>query len=123
MPKIEADRVQLQQVILNLVRNAADAMAGIDRRARILNAATSVADGHASVTVADTVAGIEAASESHLFDALYTNNEGLGLGLSISRKIVAALGGRIWMEKNPTQGAIFTFALPLCQTSEMSENN
>jgi len=124
MPEIEADRVQLQQVILNLVRNAADAMAGIDGRARILKASTSVADGHASVTVADTGVGIEPASEPHLFDALYTTkDEGLGLGLSISRKIVAAHGGRIWLEKNTTQGATFTFALPVRQTSELSENN
>lgn len=91
VPKIKPDRVQLQQVILNLVCNAADAMAGIDRKARILKASTSVADGHASVTVAGTGAGIERASEPHLFDATYTTkDEGLGLGLSISRKLVAA---------------------------------
>ena len=57
-------------------------------------------------------------------DVLYTTkDEGLGLGLSISRKIVAAHGGRIWLEKNTTQGATFTFALPVRQTSELSENN
>jgi C4-dicarboxylate-specific signal transduction histidine kinase len=68
--------------------------------------------------------GIEPASEPHLFDVLYTTkDEGLGLGLSISRKIVAAHGGRTWLEKNKTQGATFTFALPVRQTSELPENN
>jgi hypothetical protein len=63
-------------------------------------------------------------SGPHLFDARYTaKDEGLGLGLSVRRKIVAAHGERIWLKKNTTRGATFTFALPVHQTSELSENN
>ena len=81
------DEVRRLHAVLepNLVRNAADAMAGIDGRAHILKASTSVADGHASMTVADTGVGIEPASEPRLSDTLYTTKgECLGLGLSIN---------------------------------------
>jgi signal transduction histidine kinase len=124
MPKIEADRVQLQQVVLNLVRNAIDAMSGVNGRARVLTASSKLADGHASVTIADTGVGIDPASRERLFDALYTTKgEGLGLGLSICRKIISAHGGRLWAEKNTTLGATFTFALPLRQSVQLSEKN
>jgi signal transduction histidine kinase len=124
MPKIEADRVQLQQVVLNLVRNAIDAMIGVDGRARVLTASSKVVDGHASVTIADTGAGIDSASTERLFEALYTTKgEGLGLGLSICRKIISAHGGRLWVEKNTTHGATFTFVLPLRQSVPLSGKN
>ena len=120
MPRIEADRVQLQQVVLNLARNAIDAMAGVNGRARVLTAASKVADGHASVTITDTGVGIDSASKERLFDALYTTkSEGLGLGLSICRKIVSAHGGRLWVEKNATHGATFSFALPLRRSIQL----
>ena len=115
-PVIEADRVQLQQVILNLVRNAIDAMAGIDGTTRVLTVSSKAADGYASVAVADTGAGVDPKTSDRLFDALYTTKEGgLGLGLSICRKIIVAHGGRLWMETNPDHGATFTFAVPLRQ--------
>jgi signal transduction histidine kinase len=124
MPKVEADRVQLQQVILNLVRNAIDAMADVNERARVLTTSSKVADGHASVTIADTGAGIAPASRTRLFDALYTTkDEGLGLGLSICRKIIGAHGGRLWVEKSTTDGTTITFALPLRQSVQLSGRN
>jgi C4-dicarboxylate-specific signal transduction histidine kinase len=116
IPKIKADRVQLQQVVLNLVRNAIDAMAGLNGGARVLTASSNVAGGHASVTIADTGVGICSAGNERIFDALYTTKDnGLGLGLSICRKIINAHGGRLWAEKNATHGARFTFSLPLRQ--------
>jgi signal transduction histidine kinase len=124
MPRIEADRVQLQQVVLNLVRNAIDAMIGVNGRARVLTASSKVVDGHASVTIADTGAGIDSASREHLFEALYTTkDEGLGLGLSICRKIVSAHRGRLWVQKNTTHGATFTFVLPLRQSVPLPREN
>ena len=124
MPKIQADRVQLQQVVLNLVRNAIDAMTGVNGRARVLTASSKVTDGYASVTIGDTGLGIDPASRERLFDALYTTKgEGLGLGLSICRKIVSAHGGHLWVEKNTRHGATFAFALPFRQSVQLSEKN
>jgi signal transduction histidine kinase len=124
IPTIKADRVQLQQVVLNLVRNAIEAMAGVNGRARVLTASSKVADGHVSVEIADTGVGIASTSRERLFDALYTTKgDGLGLGLSMCRKIVAVHGGRLWLEENTTHGAIFTFTLPLRQSMPMSGSN
>jgi signal transduction histidine kinase len=124
MPKIEADRVQIQQVVLNLVRNAIDAMTGVNGRARVLTASSKTTEGHASVTIGDTGVGIDPASRERLFDALYTTKcEGLGLGLSICRKIVNAHGGRLWVEKNTTHGATFAFTLPLRQSVQLSDKD
>ncbi len=122
MPKIMADRAQLQQVVLNLVRNAIDAMHGV--KARALTASSKVDDGHALVTIGDTGVGVGLVCGGRLFDALYTTKEdGLGLGLSICRRIVDAHGGRIWMEKCTTRGARFTFALPASLSNQSSVSN
>jgi signal transduction histidine kinase len=124
MPNVEGDRAQLQQVVLNLVRNAMDAMSGINGRARVLTASSRAADGHVSVAIADTGVGVDSASKERLFDALYTTKgDGLGLGLSICRKIIAVHGGRLWVEENTSLGATFTFTLPLCQSVRMSGSN
>jgi signal transduction histidine kinase len=134
IPAIEADKVQIQQVVLNLVRNAIDAMAdpvGADPvgaypggaypggaypggRACILDVSSKCVDGHALVAIADTGGGVDLMVGERLFDALYTTKEdGLGLGLSICRKIINAHGGRLWMEQNTKQGATFTFLVPI----------
>jgi len=113
-PVVEGDRVQLQQVVHNLVRNAIDAMTAANGRPRVLTVSSKVADGHVSVEVADTGIGIASPSKERLFDPLYTTKgEGLGLGLSICRRIIAVHGGRLWAEENTTHGATFTFTLPL----------
>jgi signal transduction histidine kinase len=123
-PNVDGDPVQLQQVILNLVRNAIDAMAGVNGRARVLTASSKVTDGHVSIAIADTGVGIDPASRDRLFDALYTTKaEGLGLGLSICRKIISVHGGRLWMTENTTYGVTFTFTLPLRQSVQMSGSN
>lgn len=124
IPIVEGDQVQLQQVVLNLVRNAIDAMAGVNGRSRVLTAASKAANDHVSVAIADTGVGIDSASRERLFDALYTTKgQGLGLGLSICRKIITVHGGRLWVEKNTTHGATFTFALPLRQSTQTSWSN
>jgi signal transduction histidine kinase len=121
---IEADRVQLQQVALNLVRNAMDAMADVEGGARVLTISSKLLDGEASVTFADTGVGIDPAVGEQLFDALYTTKDGgLGLGLSISRKIISAHGGRLWAEQNRERGATFTFVVPLRQSAHHSGNS
>ncbi len=121
IPTVEGDRVQLQQVVLNLVRNAIDAMTGVNGRPRLLTVSSKVVDGYVSVAIADTGVGIASASRERLFDALYTTKvDGLGLGLSICRKIVAVHGGRLWVDENTAHGATFTFTLPLRQSVPMS---
>jgi C4-dicarboxylate-specific signal transduction histidine kinase len=116
LPVVKADRIQIQQVVLNLVRNAIDAMATVEGRSRILTASSKSAGDHVSITIRDTGTGVDPANRERLFDALYTTKgSGLGLGLSICRKIVAAHGGRLWIEESTMDGAAFTFVLPLRQ--------
>ena len=106
-----ADKVQVQQVLLNLMRNAVEAMAGAPRRDLLLS--TAAADGMAVINVADTGPGIDAEFAPQLFQPFATTKpHGMGVGLSISRTIVEAHGGRIWTEPNPGGGTIFRFTLP-----------
>jgi two-component system sensor kinase FixL len=106
-----ADKVQVQQVLLNLMRNAIEAMAGSPRRDLLLS--TAAADGMAVINVADTGIGIDADMTAQLFQPFVTTKpHGMGVGLSISRTIVEAHGGRIWTEPNPGGGTIFRFTLP-----------
>jgi signal transduction histidine kinase len=124
MPKIQADRVQLQQVVLNLIRNAIEAMAAVSGRTRILSASSKMTGGRAILTIGDTGMGIDHVTRERLFDALYTTKpNGLGLGLSICRKIIAAHEGQLWLEKNSTEGAAFSFAIPFRQMYESPRND
>lgn len=107
-----ADKVQIQQVLLNLVRNAIEAMAGTDRRDLLLATAAGD-DDMVTIDVADTGAGVDPEIASQLFQPFVTTKrQGMGVGLSISRTIVDAHGGRIWTEPNPGGGTIFRFTLP-----------
>ena len=111
---IKADRVQLQQVILNLIANAIDAMREVNDRPRDLLVATSLADANAvSMSVSDSGAGIGIEHPEKLFDAFYTTKaHGMGVGLSISRSIVESHQGRIWARDNERHGATFAFTIP-----------
>ena len=114
LPLIEGDRVQLQQVVLNLVINAVEAMSGISEGARELLISTGKAESDGVlVAVRDSGPGLAPATLERLFEAFYTTKPGgLGLGLSICRSIIEAHGGRLWASANEPQGAVFQFTLP-----------
>jgi signal transduction histidine kinase len=114
LPHIGVDRVQLQQVILNLLLNAADAMAGIEDRPRTLLVRTGPHDdGGVRLLVRDSGMGIDPAKIDRLFDAFYTTKaKGMGVGLSISRSIIERRDGRLWAENNDGSGAKFSFSIP-----------
>jgi PAS domain S-box-containing protein len=113
LPPIAGDRVQLEQVMLNLVVNACEEMAGVDPGKRKLEITTAVSrEGNVIVSVADSGPGIPEARLKLLFEPFFTTKEkGLGLGLSISRSIANAHGGRLWAESGPL-GAVFHLELP-----------
>ena len=114
LPFIAGDRVQLEQVILNLIINAIEAMSGMNEGARdlLIGAVTAGSDG-VLVTVRDSGPGLAPEARERLFDAFYTTkSSGLGLGLSICRSIIEAHGGRLWASANSPRGAIFQFTLP-----------
>jgi two-component system sensor kinase FixL len=114
LPAVRGDRVQLQQVLLNLIVNACDAMSGNAAGDRNLTIAT-VTDGAdaVQVSIADHGPGIGIDMLDRLFQPFVTTKpQGLGLGLSICRSIVMAHGGRLWADNNPERGATFSVALP-----------
>jgi signal transduction histidine kinase len=115
LPPVVGDRVQLQQVILNLLLNASDAMSGIDDRPRALMIRTARDDGdRLRVVVQDAGGGFDPASRDRLFDAFYTTkSSGMGIGLSVSRSIIEQHQGHLWAEPNDDgHGATFSFSIP-----------
>jgi PAS domain S-box-containing protein len=113
---IRGDSTQLQQVVLNLVMNAVEAMASTAASARRLTVRAEVRDGDALVTVADTGPGLGTEDPDRLFEAFFsTKTEGIGMGLSICRSIIEAHGGRIWASNNGARGGVFSFTLPLAE--------
>jgi signal transduction histidine kinase len=108
LPPARSDRVELQQVLLNLVVNACEAMSAGDARERVLRVETRrCADGGVQISVADSGPGFSGSAET-LFEPFYTTKaHGLGLGLSISRSIISAHGGRLWGSSSPAKGAAF----------------
>jgi signal transduction histidine kinase len=114
LPLVPADRIQLQQVILNLIVNALEAMSGVSQLQRELSLG-SEQDGSNGVliTVRDSGAGLDRTSMDRLFDAFYTTKaQGMGMGLAISRTIIESHGGTLWATPNEPHGAIFRFRLP-----------
>jgi len=118
LPPVTGDRVQLQQVILNLLLNAIEAMHGVDGRPRSLLVRTQREAGdQVHLVVCDAGSGIDPQHAGHLFDAFYsTKREGMGIGLSVSRSIIEGHGGRMWATSNEGPGATFSFSIP-CQSS------
>ena len=114
LPNVTGDRVQLQQVILNLVRNASDAMVDVHDRPRQLLVKTEQMDGdRVRLTVRDAGIGVDPQVVDKLFDAFYTTKrDGMGIGLSVSRSIIERHHGRLWAERNDGPGATFAFLVP-----------
>ena len=114
LPAITGDRIQLQQVILNLLRYASDAMADVRDRPRQLLVRTEREDGdRVRVSVRDAGVGIDPRNADKLLDAFYTTKtDGMGIGLSISRSIIERHHGRLWAEANDGPGATFSFSIP-----------
>jgi signal transduction histidine kinase len=111
---VTGDRIQLQQVILNLLRNASDAMADVQDRPRHLLIKTECEDnGYVRLTVRDTGVGLGSQNMNRLFDSFYTTKSGgMGIGLSVSRAIIERHHGRLWAEHNDGPGATFAFSIP-----------
>jgi C4-dicarboxylate-specific signal transduction histidine kinase len=114
LPLVKGDRVQLQQVIINLLRNGSDAMSTVDDRPRELLFKTEVVEGnHIRVSVQDTGIGFEPQTMERLFQSFYTTkDDGMGIGLSISRSIIENHHGRLWATPNDGPGVTFSFSIP-----------
>jgi signal transduction histidine kinase len=114
LPLVIGDRVQLQQVILNLVRNASDAMVGVDGRPKELLIQTGRDQGdRVHLSVSDAGVGLTPEGADKLFEAFYTTKtDGMGIGLSVSRSIIERHHGRLWAEPNGGPGATFSFSIP-----------
>ncbi|MGZ6022230.1 MAG: two-component system sensor histidine kinase NtrB [Rhizomicrobium sp.] len=118
LPNVSIDRVQIQQVLINLMKNAAEAMERSDRR-ELTVTISRVAPELVQVSVADTGPGISDDMTEKLFQPFVTTKAaGMGMGLSICRGIIEAHGGRLWLESNPGGGATFRFNVPVAQDTK-----
>ena len=120
LPTVKGDRVQIQQVILNLVRNASDAMRDVDHRPRQLLIKTECGDGNnVQLTVQDTGVGFASDAADRLFESFYTTkDDGMGIGLAVSRSIIEAHRGRLWASANDGPGSSFGFSIPCDYSAE-----
>jgi len=124
LPRVMGDRVQLQQVIINLLRNASDAMSGVDDRPRVIVIRTGL-DGHDGVilSIQDAGVGFDQNGVDKLFEAFYTTkHDGMGIGLSISRSIIESHGGRLWAAPNDGPGVTFSFSIPRFAEARVATN-
>jgi PAS domain S-box-containing protein len=116
LPPVLGDRIQLQQVLLNLIMNGIESMTSRSDRPRVLLIRSQTQEsGHVLVAVQDSGTGLDAKAMSHIFDTFFTTKSaGMGMGLAISRSIVEAHGGRLWPVPDASEGAIFNLTLPVC---------
>jgi PAS domain S-box-containing protein len=122
LPPVQGDRIQLQQVILNLLHNASDAMSTVDDRPRQLFITTALDGEHARVTVKDTGVGFDSEITDQLFESFYTTKQdGMGIGLSISRSIIEAHRGHLWAAVNDGPGSTFAFSIPRDRQSDQGQ--
>jgi C4-dicarboxylate-specific signal transduction histidine kinase len=122
LPAVQADRVQLQQVVLNLIVNAIEAMAAVGEGERelLISTGRDASDG-VHVTLRDSGLGLDPKNVERLFEAFYTTKPtGMGMGLAICRSIIEAHGGRMWAGANEPRGAVFQFTLPLASDQTAS---
>jgi two-component system, LuxR family, sensor kinase FixL len=120
LPPVNGDDVQLQQVLLNLVVNGCDAMAGVVATERKLQVRTQLVGGNVLVSVADQGCGIPPEKMERIFEPFFTTKaEGMGMGLAICRTIITAHGGRLWATNNPKRGAAVQFTLPASVNSSI----
>ena len=113
LPQVMADRIQLQQVLMNLVTNAIDAMKDVDGTRELIIRSQQAEDGQLMVSISDTGVGLPPQQEEQIFNAFFTTKpQGTGMGLRISRSIVESHGGRLWSVHNSPRGASFHLTLP-----------
>jgi C4-dicarboxylate-specific signal transduction histidine kinase len=116
LPVIMADRVQLQQVLLNLLMNAIEAMSALTNRPRLLSVQSQLDEsGHILVSVRDSGTGLSSNSDDLFTPFVTTKADGLGMGLTISRSLIEGHRGRLWAEANVPHGAVFKFTLPVVE--------
>jgi signal transduction histidine kinase len=114
LPQVMGDRVQMQQVLMNLIINGIDAMKDIDGTRELVIRSQRADHEHLQVSVSDTGIGLPPKQSDQIFNAFFTTKpHGTGMGLRISRSIVESHGGRLWAENNSPCGASFYFTLPI----------
>jgi signal transduction histidine kinase len=117
--EVSGDRVQLQQVVLNLLLNACDALKGVENRSRAIFVKINRDDANAKLSLRDTGIGIANEGLSRLFHHFYTTkSDGMGIGLSVSRSIIERHQGSLWAANNDGPGATFTFSIPIIAADE-----
>jgi signal transduction histidine kinase len=118
---VMGDRVQLQQVIMNLIMNSIDAMKDVEGPRELAIGSRTTDEGRIEVSISDTGVGLPPQAADRIFDRFFTTKaDGTGMGLSISRSIVEAHGGRLWAQPNPPRGTTFQFALPVADEAMLS---
>ena len=124
LPPVTGDRVQLQQVVLNLVRNGSEAMSTVnDRPRRLVIRTERVVGDRVRLSVRDVGVGYEPQAADWLFEGFYTTkNDGMGIGLSVSKSIIESHDGQLWAEKNDGPGATFSFSIPCRREVGLSNN-
>jgi signal transduction histidine kinase len=119
LPLILGDRVQLQQVLVNLIINGLQSMASVSGRRELIVQSRLDPEGNIVVAIKDSGAGIQEANLPQLFEPFFTTrSSGMGMGLAISSSVVEAHGGQIWASNNPEGGATFSFSLPPAMKEE-----